>query len=55
MLFTADVTGTLYSVNPKTRTEDLGTRDPETHTLYVYVHSTCASSRSTGIQAFPVE
>ena len=42
------------------RTQDRGPEDPETqdpnwHTLYVYIHSTCVSYLSTGIQTFPVE
>ena len=35
--------------------ENPGPRDLNWHTLYMYVHSTCDSNHSTGIQTFPVE
>jgi len=43
--------GTLYSVDPKTRDWGPGDRgprfpDPNWHTFYVYIYSTCVSNRS---------
>jgi len=50
-------TGTLYSVDPRTWDRgpgDPGTQgprdpDPNWHTLYVYMYSTCVSNRLTGM------